>query len=104
MSSISGTFNRAFNIMDKKTFGIGILSVTALLLFLAQFLIPARTAVAMDAVHDRDYQLVTSRVASGGEALYIVNKRGMVAVFDWDPNSRSVKLRAVRPLTDAFGQ
>ena len=92
--------------MDKKTFSIGILSLTAIILFIAQF-IPMRqmAAVAADSIHDRDYQLVTAKVAQGGEGLYVVDgKTGLMAVFTWDATSRSVKLRAVRPVEDAFSQ
>ena len=89
--------------MDRKTFGIGILTITAILLFVAQF-IPMRTAHA-EAIKDRDYTLVTSRVQQGGQGLYIVeNRSGMMAVFTWDPASRMVKVRAVRPIADAFAQ
>jgi hypothetical protein len=89
--------------MDRKIFGIGVLTITAVLLFVAQFL-PLRTARA-DAIKDRDYTLVTSRITQGGEGLYIVeNRTGMMAVFTWDAASRTVKVRAVRPIADAFAQ
>jgi hypothetical protein len=91
--------------MDKKTFTIGILSITAVIMFIAQFLTNRPAALAADTVRDRDYQLVTSRLAQGGEALYVVDARtAMMAVFTWDPTARAVKLRAVRPVEDAFGQ
>ena len=90
--------------MDRKLFGIGILSITAAILFVAQFL-PLRTAQARDAIKDRDYTLVTSPLTQGGEGLYIVeNRTGVMAVFTWDPASRNVKLRAVRPIADALMQ
>jgi hypothetical protein len=89
--------------MDRKTYGIGILTLTAVLLFIAQF-VPVRTAHAT-AIKDRDYTLVTARVQQGGQGLYIVeNRSGMMAVFTWDPASRMVKVRAVRPIADAFSQ
>ena len=88
--------------MDRKTFAIGILSVTAVMLFIGQFL-PVRTAVAGDSVGDRDYQITTSRTQQGGDALYIFQRRtGVVAVFSWDPGDRRVKLRAVRSVQDAI--
>ena len=90
--------------MDRKLFGIGVLTITAAVLFIAQF-IPMRVAQARDAIKDRDYTLVTSRIQTGGEGLYIVeNRTGMMAVFTWDATSRTVKLRAVRPIVDAFAQ
>ena len=88
--------------MDRKLFGIGILTITAVLLFIAQFL-PVRIARADDAIKDRDYTLVTAHVTQGGDGLYITeNRTGMMAIFTWDPASRTVKVRAVRPIADAF--
>ena len=70
--------------MDRKTFAIGILTLTAVILFIAQFL-PVRPAMANDSIGDRDYQLVTVRTQQGGDALYVFQRRsGMVAVFNWD--------------------
>ena len=63
------------------------MTITAVLLFVAQFL-PLRVVQA-DAIKDRDYTLVTSRITQGGEGLYIVeNRTGMMAVFTWDAASR----------------
>lgn len=88
--------------MDRKTFAIGVLSVTAVVLFVAQFL-PVQTANAAFSMQSRDYNVVTARVQQGGDGLYIVdNRSGMVAVYTWDSAARSVKLRAIRPLADAF--
>ena len=90
--------------MDRKTFSIGILTVTAVILFIAQFL-PVRTAVANDSVGDRDYQLVTAASVQGGDTLYIFQRQsGLVAVFTWDPGQRRVSLRAVRSISDAILQ
>ena len=90
--------------MDRKTFAIGILTLTAVILFIGQFL-PVRTAVAGDTVGDRDYQVVTARVQQGGDAVYIFQRRsGIVAVFSWDANDRRIKLRAVRSVQDAILQ
>jgi hypothetical protein len=90
--------------MDRKTYSIGVLMVTAVVLFIAQFM-PVRTAVAGDSVGDRDYQIATSRSIKGGEALYIFHRRsGTVGVFSWEPSDRRVKLRAVRSVNDAVLQ
>ncbi len=87
--------------MDRKTFTIGILTLTAVILFVAQFL-PVRTAIANDSVGDRDYQLVTVRTQQGGDALYVFQRRsGNVAVFNWDPNDRRIKLH-LRNVQDAI--
>ena len=60
--------------MDRKTFAIGILTLTAVILFIGQFL-PVRTAIANDSIGDRDYQLVTARTQQGGDALYVFQRR-----------------------------
>jgi hypothetical protein len=90
--------------MDRKTFSIGILSITAVVLLIAQF-IPVRPAAASGvAVNDRDYKVATCRVTTGGDGLYLVNRRGQMAFFMWDTGSRTLRLRASRPVTDAFAQ
>lgn len=88
--------------MDKKTFGIVMFSISAIVLAVANFCVrtPAEAAVAVSA---RDYQAVTIRSPRGGDALYILdNKTGQVAVFTYDPNTRDVRARAVRFAADAF--
>ena len=88
--------------MDKKTYGIGILTLTAVLLFVAQF-IPIRPAIAAEAVKDRDYSLVTAANVAGGETLYVTdNRTGLMAAFIWDPGRREVVVRDVRPVADGF--
>lgn len=89
--------------MDRKTYAIGILTVTAVILFIAQFL-PLRSATASNTIRDRDYNVATARVQQGGEGLYIVeNRSGLMAVYTWDVAARNIRLRAVRPVADAFG-
>lgn len=90
--------------MDRKIFTIGLLSISATILLIAN-LIPPTPAIAAETIKDRDYQVATARVQQGGEGLYILdNRTGQVAVFTWDTAARSVRLRAVRPVTDAFRQ
>jgi hypothetical protein len=90
--------------MDKKTFSIGVLSITATILFVAQFL-PTRTAEAATSSSGNSYQLVTARVQQGGEGLYIVdNRTQLMGVFTWDSSSRRVQLRDVRNVNDAFAE
>ena len=90
--------------MNSKTYAIGILTVTAVVLFLAQF-IPLSTARAADVIKDRDYSMATARAVVGGETLYMADNRlGMIAAFVWDPGRREIVVRDVRPLADAFGQ
>jgi hypothetical protein len=89
-------------VMDKKTFSIGILSVTALILLLANMM-PVPQARAADAVKERDFTLVTSSISQGGEALYIVdNRTSQIGVFSWDTTQRRVVARAKAPILDMF--
>ena len=87
--------------MDNKTFGIGILFLTAVILLVANWMVPQRAEA--DTVIHRDYSVVTGRVQQGGEALYIVdNRTGLMAVFTYDNNRKNVQPRAVRAVADAF--
>ncbi len=68
--------------MDKKTFSIGVLSITATLLLIAN-LFPMPTAQAITAIKDRDYTMATTRSQKGGEVLYVIdNRTGQVATFN----------------------
>jgi hypothetical protein len=88
--------------MTRQNIGIGILSLSAVLLAAAHWFMPA-PAQAQVAVKERDYQLVTARITTGGDGLYILdNRTGLVAVFTYDPSSRSVRARTVRNVADAF--
>ncbi|QOV90310.1 hypothetical protein [Humisphaera borealis] len=89
--------------MDKKLFTIGVLSVSAVVLFAANLLQP-RTAQAGLVVKDNDFTAVTARTAQGGEALYILdNRTGNMVVMNYDPNRRAVvPMTAPRSIMDAF--
>ena len=88
--------------MNRTNLSITILSITAALMLAAHVLIPT-TAQAEMAVKDRDYQVVTSRIQSGGDGLYILdNRTGLFAVFTYDPGTRQLRARKVRPIADAF--
>lgn len=89
--------------MDKKTFTVGILSLTAVLLFVANLIIPPRQAEANFAVKDRDFQAVTALIQPNDEALYVLDSRsGQMACFAYNPGQRSLVLKAVKPIMDAF--
>jgi hypothetical protein len=91
--------------MDTKTFSIGILSITAVILFVANLIVPQQQAAAQITVKDSGYSVATSRVQTGGDGLYIVdNGTGLMAVFTWDPASRTVRPRAVKDIGEAFMQ
>ena len=88
--------------MQNKTFAIGILSLTAVVLAVANYFL-SEPAMGQEAIKDRDYSLVTARTASGGDALYILDSRtGQVAVLTYDNSAQTVKPRKVRALMDAF--
>jgi hypothetical protein len=91
-------------IMQNKTFAIGILTLTAVVLGVANyFLSESNQAQAQVAIKDRDYSVVTGRTQTGADALYVLDSRtGQVAVLMYDAASQSVKPRKVRNLIDAF--
>jgi hypothetical protein len=90
--------------VDKKTFVLGVLTLSAVILLVANILAP-RGAVAMTTIYDKEtYQMQTGRITNGGEALYVTdNRTGMMGVFIFDPNRRAVRLLTRRPVMDAFG-
>jgi hypothetical protein len=88
--------------MNRNNITITLLSISAVLLLVANWLLPT-TASAQVSVKERDYQIVTAGIQSGGDALYILdNGSGQIGVFIYDPTSRGVKAQAVRPLAQAF--
>lgn len=88
----------------KKMLPIILLSLTAALLVIANFSV-LNDAHASTAIKDRDYQLTTARTQDGGEGLYITdNRTGLMAIFTFDPATRTLVPRAVRPVSDAFGR
>ena len=67
--------------MDSKTYGIGILTLTAVALLIANLFAP-RQAVGIEAVSNDDMQAVTARYGQGGDAVYLLdNSSGKLAVF-----------------------
>ena len=88
--------------IDKKTFTIGVLAVTAVILLAANLMLP-EPALGAVAIKDRDYTAVTGRTTKGGDALFLTdNRTGMMAVFVYDPNARSLRALDVRSITEAF--
>ena len=89
--------------MDKKTFTIGILSVTALILFVANLIAPRTPAMGMNTIKDRDYTAVTGRTARAGEALYLTdNRTGMMAVVAFNPGRKRLEVIDVKAVANAF--
>jgi len=88
--------------IDKKSFAVGVLSLTAVVLFVGNLLLP-ETATAGVVIKERDYTAVTGRTSRGGEALYLTdNRTGLIGVFQFDPGKRAITAMAVRPVADAF--
>lgn len=92
--------------MDKKTYSIGILFLTAVVLFVANFMAPQPVEATHGVVNPgRDYQVVTAPEQSGGDALYVLNNRtGMLAVFTYDATTRRMVPRVVTPVSTALAQ
>ena len=90
--------------MDRKTFSIGILSLTAVILFVAT-LFPSNPARADFAVKDlRGIQLVTIANQQGGDALYIIEPQSnKVIVLAYNPGTRDLRVVAMGDLSEAFG-
>ena len=87
--------------MKRQNIGIIVLSITAAVLLAAHVLVQPAGAEAV--LKDRDYQVVTAKIATGGDGLYIMDIRtGQVAVFTYDPAARGVRARTVRNVADAF--
>ena len=88
--------------IDKKSFAVGVLSTTAVILFATHLLLP-EPATANVAVKERDYTAVTGRTTKGGEALYLTdNRTGLLGVFVFDPGKRAITPVAVRAVSEAF--
>ena len=87
---------------DKNNKTIAVLGLLTIVLMVAHVLLPQPTARA-EVAKDREYQVVTAHVTSGGDGLYIHDvKTGQIAIFTYDPSAKQLKPRAVRPLADAF--
>lgn len=83
--------------------GISVLSISAVVLFLACVFInkPSHAEVS---VKDRDYLMCTFPSNNANDALYIADTRnGMFGVFVWDNTTRTLQPMDVKPLGDAFG-
>ena len=93
---------REDTIMDRKTFSIGILSLTAVLLFVA-CLLPVKPASAAFAVKDLSrYQLITVASQKGGDILYIIDPNGKIAVLGYDQAQKLMRPIAIGDLDVVF--
>ena len=90
--------------MDRKTFSISILSLTAAILFVAT-LFPAKPASADFAVKDlRGIQMISVSSQQGGEVLYVIEPTSSkVVILQYQPNTRDLRPVAIGDLNLAFG-
>jgi hypothetical protein len=87
--------------MDNKTYAIGILTLTAVALLIANLFAP-RPAIAIEAVSNDQMQAVTCRQQSGGDALYLLDHNsGKLAVFTIKAGT-GMKLMTVVDVETAF--
>ena len=94
--------------MDRKTFYIGLLCLTATGLLLLNYFGPSPAAGQVSSaltIKDRDFSMVTARTQAHGDALYIMdNRSGRVAVMTYDAASHLVRPHALRDLPSVFAQ
>jgi hypothetical protein len=87
--------------MDSKTYGIGILTLTAVALLIANLFAP-RAVVGIESVSNEDMQAVTARAQQGGDALYLFDANsGKLAVFTVNPRG-GLKLQTVADIESGF--
>jgi hypothetical protein len=88
--------------MDKKTFSIGVLSLSAVVLFIANYFLP-QPALALETIKDRNYAMVTATTQNGGDVLYVLdNLSGRIGIFAYDPAKREMVPRSSGDLAAAF--
>jgi hypothetical protein len=87
--------------MDSKTYGIGILTLTAVALLIANLFAP-KPVQGIEAVANDDMQAVTCRAKQGGDALYLLDHgSGKLAVFTVDTRA-GLKLQTVADIEQGF--
>lgn len=88
--------------MDKKTFGIGMLSLSAMVMLMVVYF-TSSPAQALVSVRDNDYSMVTARGQQTGDSLYVLdNRSGRVAVFSYDPSARTIRPKYVADMGVIF--
>ena len=78
--------------IDKRTFWIGVMTIVLAVLLAAHAMQPGvamPVAAAQEVIDHRDWGLATARTASGGEVLYVLDKRnGQLTVLTWNTRER----------------
>ena len=91
--------------LDKKIFAIGVLSLSAVILLVANLLSPRSASATYETTHDNDYSMVTALSVGGGDAVYVTDKRsGKMAIFVFDPARKTLVPKAVLPVQNAFAK
>src|SRR5277367_4674368 len=95
-------WRRLIMYIEKRLLAIVLLTATATWMVAANFInTPANAESAV--IKDRDYQMVTGHIVSGGDGLYIMdNRTGFIVVLTYDPNVRGIRPRSVSSVLDAF--
>ena len=88
--------------MDRKTFAIAILSLTAFVLSLV-CLMPAKPANAQFAIRDSRFQMITLPGQKAGSILYIIDPQGKVLVLQFDMQRKVMTPMAAGELDKFFG-
>src|SRR5688572_29917911 len=87
--------------MDSKTYGIGILTLTAVALLIANLFAPSNV-VGIESVANDDMQAVTARAQAGGDALYLLDQSsGKLAIFTVNPKG-GLRLQTVVDIESGF--
>ncbi len=88
--------------MKTENTAIAILTITALLLVAALLFVPGVSRAEV-AVQGGDYLICTYPGQQAGDNLYIADTRtGWLAVFVYDPSTRSLQVKAMRKIDDGF--
>lgn len=90
--------------VDKKTFTIGILSLSAVILLVANLLAPRPTSAAYETEHDNDYTMVIAP-STNGDVVYLTEKRsGKMAAVTFNVGRRTLVLQDAQPVQNAFAK
>jgi hypothetical protein len=91
--------------LDKKTFAIGVLSLSAVILLVANLLTPRNASATYETIQDNDYSMVTATALGGGDAVFVTEKRsGKMAMFVFDPNQKKLVPKVVTPIQTGFAK
>lgn len=94
--------------IDKKTFWIGVMTIVAAVLLAAHAMQPTSLlpiANAQEVADSRDWAMATAEMASGGQVLYILDKRtGQLALITWNQQTRRPEFGPVQSLPAVLNQ